>query len=67
MMEDVESRYKFSRGAGHAGLSEFTKKDHRKALESPRASDMPQSKGLMVVNNPLNNLNSSNHRWTDAH
>lgn len=66
-MEDVESRYKFSRRAGRAALSEFIKKDHRKAVESPRASDLPQSKGLMVVNNPLNNLHLSNPRWTDAH
>lgn len=66
MMEDVESRYKFSRRAGHAGLLEFSKKDHGKALESPRASNLPQCKGLMDVNNPLNNLNLRDHRWTDA-
>lgn len=46
MMEGVESRNELSRRAGHAGLSEFTEKDHGKALESPRASDVPQSKGI---------------------
>lgn len=30
MMEDVESRCKLSRRAGHAGLSEFTKKDQER-------------------------------------
>lgn len=30
------------------------------------SGDVPQGKRLMVANNPLNNLNLSNHRWTDA-
>lgn len=67
MMEDVESRYKFSRNAGCICLVEFPKKGYGKALESRRACDVLESEGLMVVNNLFINLNSSNHRWTDAH
>lgn len=66
-MEDVESRYKFPRNAVHTCLLEFTKKGYGKALESHRACDVRESEGLMVVNNPFINLNSGNHRWTDAH
>lgn len=65
-MEGMESRQEFS-NTGHPRLSEFTKKGYGKALESHRAPDVLESKGLMVVNNLFINLNSSNHRWTDAH
>lgn len=63
MMEDVESRYKFSGSAGHAGLSDFTKKDHGKALESPRVPERARDWWLWITHLILSEFEQSQMDW----